>query len=94
LDSAQIDDAYKVSDLEALHMAHYLIENEGLFVGGSCAVNLAAVVKCGRENPGKTIVTVLHDSGNRYLKKIYSEDYLREKDVLFHKKAFYDSYNL
>ena len=58
-------------------MAYYLIENEGLFVGGSCAVNLATVVKYGRMHPNTTIVTILHDSGNRYLKKIYSEEYRR-----------------
>jgi cysteine synthase A len=53
-------------------MAYYLIENEGLFVGGSSALNLAAVVKCARLNPGMNVVTILHDSGIRYMKKFYS----------------------
>jgi cysteine synthase len=46
--AATIDEAFKVSDQEVLHMAHYLIENEGLFVGGSTAMNLVAAVKQGR----------------------------------------------
>ena len=69
---AKIDDSFKVRDIEALHMAYYLIENEGIFVGGSSAVNLSAAVKYGRSHPNSKIVTILHDSGNRYLKKIYS----------------------
>ena len=53
-------------------MAYYLIENEGIFAGGSSGLNMAAVVKYARKNKGKTIVTVIGDSGNRYLKKFYS----------------------
>ena len=68
-----IDDAFKVSDEEALHMGHYLVENEGLLVGGSSAVNLAAAVKEGRGRPGSNIVTIVHDSGIRYVKKFYNE---------------------
>lgn len=72
-EQAQIDDALKITDEEALHMSYYLIENEGLFVGGSCAVNLAAVVKHCRKHPGERVVTIIHDSGSRYMKKIYSK---------------------
>jgi cysteine synthase A len=53
-------------------MAHYLIENEGLFVGGSSALNVAAAVKYSRRFKGENIVTIFHDSGIRYLKKFYS----------------------
>jgi len=53
-------------------MCYYLIENEGLFVGGSSALNLAAAVKQARKNPKKNIVTIVHDNGIRYMKKIYS----------------------
>ena len=69
---AIIDDAFKVTDEEILHMAYYLIENEGLFVGGSTAMNLVAAVKQGRNHPKTNIVTVIHDSGIRYLKKLFS----------------------
>ena len=75
-------------------MAYYLIENEGLFVGGSSAVNLCAVVKYSRRKKKQRIVTVLHDSGSRYLKKIYSENYREEKGVNFVRRREYKSDNL
>jgi cysteine synthase A len=85
-DRAQIDDSFKIKDIEALHMAHYLIENEGIFVGGSCALNLCAVVKYCRNKKGSRVVTILHDSGNRYLRKFYDSKYLKEKNIQFDKK--------
>ena len=88
-DQALIDDSFKVTDLEALHMAYYLIENEGLFVGGSCAVNLAGVVKYCRLNPSSKVVTIIHDSGSRYLKKFYSELYLKQRKIEFKKREQY-----
>ena len=75
-------------------MAYYLIENEGLFVGGSSAVNLCGVVKYGRKNKKQKIVTVLHDSGNRYLKKIYSSNYRMDKGVDFVRREEYKSEDL
>jgi cysteine synthase A len=86
-----INKAYKIKDQEALHMAYYIIENEGIFVGGSSALNLAAAVKYGREHPNSKIVTVIHDLGNRYLKKFYSGEYLATKGINFEKKDSYDS---
>lgn len=70
-------------------MAHYLIENEGLFVGGSSAMNLVAAVKQGRQQPGSNIVTIVHDSGIRYLNKLYSEEYLRIKEIRFERRQQY-----
>lgn len=59
-------------------------------MGGSSALNLAAVVKYAREHPGSRIVTVVHDLGNRYLKKFYSNSYLSYKGIKFEKRAKYD----
>ena len=42
---AKIDQAFKIEDIESLHMAHFLIANEGLFLGPSSAMNLVAAVK-------------------------------------------------
>ena len=75
-------------------MAHYLIENEGLFVGSSSAMNIVAAVKEGRKYPGSNIVTVVHDSGIRYLKKLYSQDYLNSKDIPFERKEHYEAHDL
>ena len=74
---AKIDKAYLVTDEEAIEMAHFLIQREGLFLGSSSAVNACAVVKAAREfGKGKTIVTIFCDSGLRYLSKFYKKEYL------------------
>ncbi|KAK5172145.1 Cysteine synthase 2 [Saxophila tyrrhenica] len=69
-----IDDAVKVSDAQAMRMARWLVEKEGLFVGASSAVNLvaAAQVAKGMER-GARIVTVICDSGTRHLSKFWKE---------------------
>lgn len=71
-------------------MSYYLIENEGLFLGGSSAMNLVAAVKQGRKRQGSNIVTIAHDSGIRYIKKFFSLDYLKSKNIAFEKKKHYD----
>ncbi|KAK6342749.1 hypothetical protein TWF718_008137 [Orbilia javanica] len=72
-----IDDAVRVSDEEACLMARYLVEQDGLFVGSSSAVNCVAVVKLvkerGWENSNKRIVTILCDSGSRHLSKFWAK---------------------
>ncbi|EMF10920.1 PALP-domain-containing protein [Sphaerulina musiva SO2202] len=72
-----IDDAVKVSDFEAMQMARWLVEKEGLFVGASSAVNCVAVAKLvkqeGWEGSGKRIVTVICDSGTRHLSKFWKQ---------------------
>jgi len=70
-----IDDSFLVSDQEAIFMARYLYEKEGIFVGGSSAVNLCAVIKAAKVlGKGKNIVTILFDSGMKYASKIYGKD--------------------
>jgi len=72
---AKIDDSFLVTDQEAIFMARYVYEKEGIFVGGSSAVNLCAVIKAARLlGKGKTIVTVLFDSGMKYANKIYGKN--------------------
>nr|OQO24619.1 hypothetical protein B0A51_09599 [Rachicladosporium sp. CCFEE 5018] len=73
-----IDDAVKVTDEQAMMMARWLVEKEGLFVGASSCVNLvsAAVVAKKMRAEGKKdtrIVTILCDSGNRHLSKFWKE---------------------
>lgn len=68
-----IDDAVKVSDQEALDMAHHLLSHEGIFIGSSAAVNCAGAVKVARRlGPGHTVVTILCDNGLRHLTKFYN----------------------
>ncbi|KAF3920855.1 hypothetical protein ABW21_db0203066 [Orbilia brochopaga] len=72
-----IDDAIRVTDEEACLMARYLVEQDGLFVGSSSAVNCVAAVKLvkerGWENSNRRIVTILCDSGSRHLSKFWTE---------------------
>jgi len=76
LEGAKIDHAEKIADVEALNIARYMIRHEGLLVGSTTAVNLAAVVKtCKRFNlKGKRIVTVCCDDGFRHITKFYNRE--------------------
>ncbi|KAJ6538857.1 PALP-domain-containing protein [Mycena vulgaris] len=67
-----IDDAFRVTDPEAVAMARYLVKHDGLFVGSSSACNLVACVRLARKmrwHNGERIVTVLCDSGARHYSK-------------------------
>ena len=82
LEGAHIDWACRVSDAEALEVLYDLNLHEGLFLGGSSGINVAGAMKLARElGPGRTIVTMLCDTGTRYLSKLYNPDFLREKGL-------------
>ncbi|KAK9365090.1 tryptophan synthase beta subunit-like PLP-dependent enzyme [Lipomyces kononenkoae] len=67
-----VDDAIRVTDEEALAMAKFLVEHDGLFVGSSTAVNCVAAAKYAlKTGPGHTIVTMICDSGTRHLSKFW-----------------------
>lgn len=69
-----VDESVKVSDEEAVFMANYVYEKDGIFIGGSSAVNLCACVKAAKElGKGKVIVTVLFDSGLKYVSKLFNK---------------------
>lgn len=70
-----IDGAVRVSDQEALEMAHYLLAHEGLFVGSSAAVNMVGACKVARKlGPGHTVASILCDSGMRHLTKFWNAE--------------------
>ena len=65
LDGARIDDAFQIPDTEMLPILYDLLQNEGLLLGGSSGINVAGAIRLARQlGPGKTIVTVLCDSGS------------------------------
>jgi cysteine synthase len=67
-----VDDAVKVSDDQACRMARWLVEQDGIFVGSSSAVNcVAAVVAAMRLPEGSRVATVLCDSGTRHMSKFW-----------------------
>ncbi|RYE53642.1 MAG: cysteine synthase A, partial [Hyphomicrobiales bacterium] len=82
LEGLKIDHPYQISDAEALPYIFDLLEHEGLCLGGSSAINIAGAVRLARDlGPGKTIVTILCDYGNRYASKIFNPEFLREKNL-------------
>ena len=82
LAEAPIDTAYRLSDMDALPLIYDLMRNEGLYLGGSTAINVAGALAMARElGPGHTIVTILCDSGQRYQSKVWNPAFLREKGL-------------
>jgi cysteine synthase A len=82
LEDAPIDIAYQITDTEALPVLFDLAADEGLLLGGSSAINVVGAVRLAKElGPGHTIVTILADSGARYLSKLYNPEFLREKHL-------------
>ena len=76
------DFSYRVSDAESLPYLFDLVENEGLCLGGSTAINIAGAVKLARDlGPGHTVVTILCDYGNRYQSKLFNPDFLASKGL-------------
>jgi cysteine synthase A len=79
---APVDLAYQITDEEALPVLFDLAAQEGLLLGGSSAINIAGAIRLARDlGPGKTVVTVLCDSGARYASKLYNPAFLREKGL-------------
>jgi len=77
-----VDHAYLISDEEAVQQIYELAEHEGLCVGGSSGVNIAGAIRLARElGPGKTIVTILCDSGGRYQSKLFNPAFMRSKNL-------------
>lgn len=82
LDGTPIDDAVMPSDQEAVDMVYRLLYEEGLFVGGSTGLNVAAAVQVARKlGRGHTVVTVLCDSGARYQSRLFDRGWLAEKGL-------------
>lgn len=82
IEGAPVDDAFQIPDAESLSMCFDLLKHEGLFLGGSSGVNVAGAVRLARQlGPGKTVVTILADSGARYQSKLYNPRFLRERDL-------------
>jgi cysteine synthase A len=80
LAGAPIDDAVRIDDATALRTIFRLLKEDGLYLGGSTGINVAAAAHVAREmGPGHTIVTVLCDGGDRYRSRLYNPAWLREK---------------
>ncbi|MBD1868418.1 cysteine synthase A [Cyanobacteria bacterium FACHB-471] len=82
MEGAPIDDAIQIHDPEALSVIYQLLEKDGLFMGGSVGINVAAAVAIAKQlGPGHTIVTVLCDGGNRYQSRLFNPEWLASKGL-------------
>jgi cysteine synthase A len=77
-----VDDAYRIPDQNALSIVYQLLREEGLFVGLSSGINLGGALRLARVGgPGQVIVTLLCDSGHRYMSRIFNSEWLRAHDL-------------
>jgi cysteine synthase A len=82
LDGAAIDDAVRIPDAEALAQVFDLLQHEGLSIGGSAGINVAAAIRVARAmGPGHVIATILCDGGARYQSKLFNPIFLKEKGL-------------
>ena len=84
LDMAVIDDFMTVTDKESFSMARRLTREEGLFVGGSSGLIVHVAMHVARriDDPEACVVTMLPDTGERYLSKLYNDEWMRENQLL------------
>ena len=79
LDFSVIDEIIEVSDRDSFHATRRLAREEGIFSGGSTGTALWGALKVARElGPGKTVVVIVPDSGDRYLSKLYSDAWMQD----------------
>ena len=82
LDGAPIDDAERIPDAEALTHIYDVLIREGLSVGTSSGINIAAAVRVAKQlGPGHTVATILADGGSRYQSKLFNPEFLRSKNL-------------
>jgi cysteine synthase len=80
---APVDDALRVDDKTMVEMAHWLLREEGLFVGGSAALNVTGAARLAATLPaGSRVVTILCDGGDRYRSRIYNHEWLAANNVV------------
>ncbi len=83
LDLSLVDEVMNVSDKESFMTARRLALEESIFCGGSSGMNVAAALKVAKTLPKEAVVVVIIcDTGERYLSKHHSDEWLKEKDLL------------
>ncbi|MDE2406148.1 MAG: cysteine synthase A [Sphingomonadales bacterium] len=86
LEGAPIDTQFRISDEEGLEWVSRLLQEEGLCLGLSSGINVAGAVALGRKLVGEgranpRVVTILCDTGFRYLSSLWNPEWLRAKGL-------------
>lgn len=77
---APVDDAVHIEDPETVRFVYRMLREEGLFLGSTSGINVAAAVRVARDlGPGHTVVTVLCDGGAKYQSRLFNPEWLRTK---------------
>ena len=79
-----IDEFRQVADRTSLMMTRRLAREEGILSGGSTGLNVALALDIAREldDPEALIVTILCDTGERYLSKVFNDEWMQENQML------------
>lgn len=79
-----IDEFRQMSDRSSLTMARRLAREEGILAGGSSGLNVAVALEIARElnDPQALVVTILADTGERYLSKVFNDEWMQENQML------------
>ena len=82
IEGLEVDIPLRISDTDALSAMFQMVETEGLYLGGSAGINVAGAVEMSKHmEAGSNIVTILCDSGSRYLSKLYNRNFLINNDL-------------
>ena len=72
----------RIPDAEALELIFSLLIEEGISLGGSSGINIAAAIRVAKDlGPGHTVVTILCDGGARYQSKLFNPEFLASKNL-------------
>ena len=90
-----VDEAIRVTDQEALDMAHWLFQNEGLWVGSSSSMNVVGAIRTALQLPTHSrVVTVICDAGSRHVTRFWNRDFCEKWGLVWPKDETTDDHRV